>query len=205
MPAVGLALPARRHNRFGKGRKLHRQRRIRVQHERPALEHQFVLPADLIEIDQRQPGLRHAPDRDAQPLVDHAPPIGRAIRHQQDFAAGLGDAFGGLRAPDVLADRHADPHAAEIHRSRHGPDGEHPLLVEHAVIRQIDLEAQPGDPSADPAGRRHCRVCRPRPRACRRSWRDRPARSRAQAPRSPRDRPPGTPASAPGPPAGSRQ
>ena len=40
------------------------------------------------------------------------------------------------------------PHAAEIHRPRHRPRREHALFVEHAVIRQIDLEAQRRDRAA---------------------------------------------------------
>ena len=46
-----------------------------------------------------------------------------------------------LVLPDVLADRHADAHAAEADRTRHRADVEHALLVEHAVVGQVDLEA----------------------------------------------------------------
>ena len=50
-------------------------------------------------------------------------------------------AFDDVGAPDVLADRHAEAHAAEVDRPRHGPGREHALFVEHAVVRQVDLEA----------------------------------------------------------------
>ena len=38
-----------------------------------AVEHQFVLAADLIDVKQRQTGFRHARDRDAEPLLDDLP------------------------------------------------------------------------------------------------------------------------------------
>jgi hypothetical protein len=64
------------------------------------------------------------------------------------LAAGLADAFDRLGTPDVLADGHAQADAAEIDRPGHRSRREHPLLVEHAVVRQIDLEAQAGDTAA---------------------------------------------------------
>ena len=53
-----------------------------------------------------------------------------------------------LLAPDVLADRHAELDAAEGDRRRQRAGGEHPLLVEHAVIRQIVLVAHRLDAAA---------------------------------------------------------
>jgi len=50
--------------------------------------------------------------------------------------------------PGVLADGYPKPHATEAHRTGHGPGGEHPLFVEHAVIRQVDLEADGVDAPA---------------------------------------------------------
>ena len=91
------------------------------------------------------------------------------------------------------------------HRTRGGTAREQALFVEHAVIRQVGLEAKRGDAALDRAARRHCRACRPRPRACRSAPPGRRPRSRAPVPRPPRGRPPGTRASAPGLPADSRQ
>jgi hypothetical protein len=99
------------------------------------------LPADLVEVDERQPAFRDPRDRDAEPLVGLAAPIGRAVRHEQDLAAGLGDALDDLVAPNVLADRDADAETANHHRAGQRPRLEHPLLVENAVVRQVDLEA----------------------------------------------------------------
>ena len=70
-----------------------------------------------------------------------AAPVGRAVGHQQDFGAGLGEALDDLLAPDVLADRHAKPHAAKRNGPRQGTGREHALFIEHAIVGQIDLEA----------------------------------------------------------------
>ena len=122
-----------------------------MQPERGAVEHQLVLPADLVDVDQRQAALGDARDRDVEPHVVLVAPVGRAVRHDQDLGAGLGQALDhvlGRPTPDVLADRDADPHAAEIDRAGHRPRREHALLVEHAVVRQIDLEAHGRDRAA---------------------------------------------------------
>jgi hypothetical protein len=47
--------------------------------------------------------------------------------------------------PDVLAHRDPDAHAAQHNRPRQGAWLEHALLIEHAVIRQLDLVARGGD------------------------------------------------------------
>ena len=56
-------------------------------------------------------------------------------------APGLGEALDHVAGPDVLADRKAEADAAEIHRPGQRPGRENALLVEDAVIRQVDLEA----------------------------------------------------------------
>jgi hypothetical protein len=98
---------------------LRRDRKIGVERERRAVEHQLILPADLVEIDQRQTALGDAGNRDRQPQIVLVARIGRAVRHDKDFRAGLGEAFDdvlvflGLFEPDVLADGNADPDAAD--------------------------------------------------------------------------------------------
>ena len=74
--------------------------------------------------------------------------VGRGVGHEQDLAAGFGDAFDRARRPHVLTDRHADAHAGEGERPGIGPGAEDALLVEDAVIGQIDLEAHGGDAPA---------------------------------------------------------
>ena len=130
------------------------RRPVAVQRERRALEHQFVLAADLVEIDQRQPAFDDARHRDALANGELVAFVRGGVGDQQDFAAGLEDAFDRVGAPDVLADRHADPHAAKDDRPRRGPRRKHPLLVKNAVIGQIDLEAHRFDTPA--VEERHC-------------------------------------------------
>ena len=87
-------------------------RPIGIERKRDPVEHQFILAADLIDVDQRQSRFDHAAHRDIEPMLGLAAPVGRTVRHQQDFAASLGETLDDLRTPDVLADRNADAHAA---------------------------------------------------------------------------------------------
>ena len=121
------------------------ERAIGAQHERAAVEDQLVLAADLVDIDEGQAALDHAMDAQLHTHVGLAHFIGRAVGHQQDLAAGLRDAFHDIGRPHILADRHAEPHAVEDQRPGHRTRREHPLLVEHAVVGQVDLEALADD------------------------------------------------------------
>ena len=193
-PGRAAPLPVRGDDGLLKGRKLERQRTIGVQTERNAVEHQFVLAADLVDVDGRQPLLGDARHRDVEPHVALLPPIGRAVRHHQQFGAGLGQALDDFRAPDVLADRQPQAHAAEIHRPRHRPRREHALLVEHAVVRQIDLEAQRRDRAAVEQRHRVVELAVIEPGRADQQRRTGRSRFRAPAPRPRRGRRPGTPA-----------
>ena len=121
------------------GRELDGERGIRIEHEGRAVEHEFVLSANLVYVSQRQPRLGDPRLRDdvADRLLAH--PIGRAVRHDEQLRARVGKRPAHLLAPDVLADRHAELHPVPFDRLRHGARREHALLVEHAVIRQIAL------------------------------------------------------------------
>ena len=210
-PVVAVPGEPQRGDALLERRQLRSEREIAVERERRAVEHQLVLAADLVEIDQRQAAFGDPRHRHRQPHVVLVAGIGRAVRHQNDLGAGLGQRLDhvlvvlGLFQPDVLADRHADPHAAHGDGARGRSARKQPLLVEHAVVRQVALEAQARRCGRRRAARRHCRACRPRPRACRPASPARHRRSRARALRSRRGRRPGTPASAPGPPADSRR
>ena len=139
-PALVAALPDRARDHRAKGRKLDGEAAVGVERERGALEHELVLPADHVEIDQRQAALDHARHRDVLADDELVALIGRGVADEQDLAAGLEDALDRVRPPDVLADRDADPDAAKDDRPRRRAGDEHPLLVEHAVVRQVDLE-----------------------------------------------------------------
>lgn len=66
---------------------------IGIQRERRAVEDQLVLAANLVQIDQRQPALGDPRHHDGQPEIGLVAGIGRAVRHHQDFGAGLGETF----------------------------------------------------------------------------------------------------------------
>ena len=127
---------------------MRREGPVAVERERRAFEHQFVLAADLVEVDERQPAFDDPRHRDAFANGELVAFVRGGVGDQQDFAAGLEDAFDRVGAPDVLADRHADPHAAKDDRPRRGPRRKHALLVKDAIVGQIDLEAHRFDASA---------------------------------------------------------
>ena len=118
---------------------------VGAQRERAAVVDHLVLAADLVEIDERQAALDHALDAELHANVRLADLVGRGVGHQQDLAAGLGDAFDDIGRPHVLADRHADAHAVEHQRPGHRARREDALVVEHAVVRQVDLVALADD------------------------------------------------------------
>src|SRR6478735_7370427 len=62
-------------------RQLQGERAVAVEHEGRAVEHEFVLPADLVGVNERQPGLGDARFGDAVARFLFVHPIGRAVRH----------------------------------------------------------------------------------------------------------------------------
>ena len=143
----------RRHHHFAKCRQLEGDRAVGVERKRGAVEHQFVLAADLIDVNERQSRLGDARDADVEPHVDLIAPVRRTVGHDKDFGAGLGQALDDILViapvgPGVLADRQAEPHAAKADRPGHRAGGKDALLVEHAVIRQVDLETDGVDAAA---------------------------------------------------------
>ena len=153
-PAVVAPCPAQCRDVLDEVGQLRRDRQIAVEGKRGAVEDELVLAADLVEIDERQSAFGDACDRNRQPDVGLVARVRRAVRNQQNFGAGLGEALDdvlvilGFFQPDVLADRHTDADAFDRHRPRGRPAREQALLVEHAVIRQIALVAERGDPPA---------------------------------------------------------
>ena len=95
-------------------RHLQRERAVGIEHEGGAVEDQLVLAADLVEIDERQAGLGDARDGELEADVIAC----RARRASRWARAGVSAPVSARRladllGPDVLADRHAEPHAAE--------------------------------------------------------------------------------------------
>ncbi len=139
---IVIALPGERLDRLGELRHLEGQRPVAVEPEGATVEDQFVLPAALVDVDHRQPGLDDAGDRYLLAGVGLALPIGRAVGNDQQFGPCFKEAFADLLEPDVLADRQAKPQATESDRPRQGSGLEDPEFVEYAVVGKLDLVAE---------------------------------------------------------------
>ena len=146
-PAGWRPRPLRRHHGFAECRKLECDRTVGVERERRAVENQFVLTADLVDIEERQTRVGDARHRHVEANFGLVAPVRRAIGNDENFRAGLGEAFHHVLVvtpvgPGIFADRQAETYAAEAHRPRHRTRSKHALFVEHAVVRQVDLVAQ---------------------------------------------------------------
>ena len=126
---------------LAEGRHLEGEARIGIETEGRTIKDQFILPADLVQIDERQAAFGHTRHSDIEAGIALVTLVGRAIRHQEDFRAGLSETFDDFRSPDILADRQTDAEAAQHHRPRQRALIEDTLFIENAIIRQIDLEA----------------------------------------------------------------
>ena len=200
-PAAGAAPELDRRDLLGEGGELGLERPVGAQHEGSAVVDDLVLAAHLVEIDEGQAALDHALDAELDTHVGLAGLIGRAVGHQQDLAAGLGDAFDDVGRPDILADRHADADAPEDDRPGHRAGREDALVVEHAVVRQVDLVALADDLAFVEGDDGVVELAVLAPRRGDEQRRAAVARVGAQAPRPRHGRPAGRRASAPGPPA----
>ena len=145
-PLPRLLLPCRQHQRFVPIGHLMRDRQIGIHHEGRAVEHQLILPADAVEIGERQIRLAHPRPRDAIGaaviLVDL---IGAAIGADQYVRALRLQMRGDEGEPDILADRHADLHALEVDGRGQRAGREQALFIERAIIGQFALLADGGD------------------------------------------------------------
>jgi hypothetical protein len=148
---------------------------VGVQDEARAVEDLVVLPAEEVEVDERQARLDHAGDHLGLTDIHLAPVIGGAVGHQQDLGPGFRKRFGHVVEPRVLADRHADAQGADAHGARRVARVVVALFVEDVVVGQVVFQD----------GRRNLTVLQdvvgvegfPRPAAARRCrWRDRPRR-----------------------------
>ena len=147
-PAAFGPVPLGHDDRFAPRRSWTARLRSAFKHERRSVEDQFILTADLIEINERQAAFRHARDGNVDAAVGLWPIERRSVRRNDNFGACLGKCFDDLGGPDVFADRHADADAAHVQRTRHRPDRENALFVEDAVVRQIRLEGDGLDAAA---------------------------------------------------------
>ena len=107
---------------------------------RAAVEHELVLAADGVHVDDPRAGLTRASAGDLQSLLALAVVIRRAVDVQDDprtCARVLVERR--VAVPRVLADREAELRRRQADRARGGPGHEVALLVEHAEVRELDL------------------------------------------------------------------
>ena len=140
-----------------------------MQPERSAIEHQLILASDLVGIDERQIAFGDARDRDVEPNLLLVVRVRRAVGHDKQLCTGLGETLDHVLVvaplgPDVLADRHADAHAAEVDGTRGRARRKQAALVEHAIVGQVHLHAHRRDGAAveQAAGVVELAVVRPR-------------------------------------------
>src|ERR687897_2972258 len=114
---------------------------VGVEHHGGPVEHQLVLPTHLVDVDQGARRVRRPGGQHALALGQPVGVVGRGVDvdHQLGATGGLGGNRP-RRAERVLADRHAQPHAANQHQRRvAGARCEVALLVEHGVVGQEAL------------------------------------------------------------------
>src|SRR5690606_28546945 len=125
----------------------------RVHDERAAVEHQIVLTAHLVAVDQGRARLRRPPRGQLQPHVVLLPLVGRGVG--RDDQVHPGSAERGDRAavlPQVFADHHADVDTVEPQDGQLVARLEPAVFVEDTVVRQVVLEL-PGDHLTTPQRR----------------------------------------------------
>src|SRR5262249_47108551 len=116
---------------FLESRHLEGEGPVGIEAEAAAVEHQLVLPADLVEISERQPRLGDPGHRDRKPRALLPGSEGRAMGNEQQLSTGLEQGLADILGPDALADRPSEPYAAKHDWPRRRSRREYPLLVEH--------------------------------------------------------------------------
>ena len=123
------------------------ERAIGVEREGGAVEDEFVLAADLVQIDQRQPAL----DARARPRSAGVRPACRANRASRsgtiEISAPVSARHSTTSSPQMSSQIGTPMRTPRKTIGPGGARGEDALLVEDAVIRQIDLEAHGFDPA----------------------------------------------------------
>ena len=114
---------------------------IGAKRERPTIKDKLILPTNHVDIEERAFGLQRPADSMRHPAVRLQQVERRGVQRDDDLGPGFGKTFDNIRCPDILADRQAKPPSPHHHRPRHLASREVALVIEDAVIRQIDLVA----------------------------------------------------------------
>ena len=134
-------------------------RAVRADDERVAVEHEVVLAADLVGVDQRRARFGRAARDERQPLLVLRPLVRRRVRRHHEVDAGAAQRRDRAAVlPDVLADDHADVEPVEPDDVELGARLEPAVLVEHAVVREVVLELPRDDLAAVERRRRVARA-----------------------------------------------
>ena len=159
--------PAGQRQRLDEAGRLRHQPAVGVEREGAAVEHQLVLAADLVDVEQRQPGLGHPRHGELQPQVLLAVLERRAVGDEQDLGPALGQALGHVLGPHVLADHDAEADALAA-RQRQGQRARDRAGREARASRRTRRSSaarawRPGRRCAPPCEqrRRRCRAGRP--------------------------------------------
>jgi hypothetical protein len=139
LDAVGAALELDDVEPLAEGRRSESDLTLGVERDRAAVEHELVLTADHVQIDDRQACLGDALGEQRLALALLGDMIGRAVADEDDLGAGRAHRSAGLGLPNILTDRQAQLHTAELDDRRAAAGREIALLVEHGVVRQHDL------------------------------------------------------------------
>ena len=108
-----------------------------------AIEYQLVLPAYLIDEQVRQASIRPLIES-AGPLSLYAPSPRRRVWRDQHICARRLDCAGHVLEPKVFTNRQADiDRAIGVSHMRAFARIKQPLLIEHAIVRQVPLVVSP--------------------------------------------------------------
>ena len=138
-PTRRIATDTHRKQTFGKVRRQHCKPAVAPDRHGTPVEHQLILAADLVHIEDGDIAGQRAALDDPQSLAVLAEVIGGGIDVEQYFSASLDRHRGRTLVPDVFAHRQREPESTDLdHTGLHSRD-EIALLVEYLVVRQLHL------------------------------------------------------------------
>ncbi len=120
-------------------------RSARIGDERGAVEHELVLAAHAIDVDDREAAFARARLDGCAPVGVLSHVVRRAVRHHDERCARVARLRGRIRPPDVLADHDADRDASRLEDAWRRAGSEIARLVEHRVVGQRLLAVHVGD------------------------------------------------------------
>ena len=107
-----------------------------INHLRMTIEHQLILTADQIDINNRNAAFRNALTQHFQPQLAFASMKRRGIEIQQQLRTRMSGFLHRIGLPYVFTNRDADSHALYRNHGWFCTSNEVALLVKHAVIGQ---------------------------------------------------------------------